>query len=73
LGMGLSMEESLVASTLNAAYAIGMASQVGSLERGKKADFVVLDGETPGIMAYHLGWRNIKEVYKMGQRFSSEV
>ena len=73
LGMALSMEESLVASTLNAAYAIGMASQVGSLERGKKADFVVLDGETPGIMAYHLGWRNIKEVYKMGQRFSSEV
>lgn len=73
LGMGLSMEESLVASTLNAAYAIGMASHVGSLERGKKADFVVLDGETPGIMAYHLGWRNIKEVYKMGQRFSSEV
>ncbi len=68
LGMGLSMEEALTASTLNAAYAIGMARQVGSLQRGKKADFVVLEGETPGIMAYHLGATNVKEVYKMGKK-----
>lgn len=68
LGMGLSMEEALTASTLNAAYAIGMARQVGSLQRGKKADFVVLEGETPGVMAYHLGATNVKEVYKMGKK-----
>ncbi|AFM21361.1 imidazolonepropionase [Acetomicrobium mobile DSM 13181] len=68
LGMGLSMEEALTASTLNAAYAIGMARQVGSLQRGKKADFVVLEGETPGVMAYHLGASNVKEVYKMGKK-----
>jgi len=68
LGMDLSMEEALTASTLNAAYAIGMARQVGSLQRGKKADFVVLEGETPGVMTYHLGASNVKEVYKMGKK-----
>ena len=73
LGMGLSVEEALVASTINAAYAIGMASLVGSLEKGKKADFVVLEGETPGVIAYHLGWFNVKEVYKMGQEVSLGV
>jgi len=68
LGMGLSMEEALTASTVNAAYAIGMGNLVGSLQRGKKADFVVLEGETPGVIAYHLGTSNVKEVYKMGKK-----
>jgi imidazolonepropionase len=40
--MGLSLEEALVASTLNAAYAIGLEREVGSLELGKRADLVVL-------------------------------
>lgn len=40
--MGLSLEEALVAATLNAAYSLDVHEDVGSLEAGKRADFVVL-------------------------------
>ena len=41
-GMGLSLEESLSAATLNAAYSLDLAGELGSLEVGKRADLVVL-------------------------------
>jgi imidazolonepropionase len=68
LNMHLSPEEALTGATLNAAYAIGRASQVGSLDRGKKADFLLLDGESPAILAYHAGVSPVSQVYKMGER-----
>jgi imidazolonepropionase len=40
--MGLSLEEALVAATLNAAYSLDLHAEVGSLEVGKRADLVVL-------------------------------
>jgi imidazolonepropionase len=40
--MGLSLEEALAASTLNAAYSLNVHAERGSLEAGKLADFVVL-------------------------------
>jgi len=67
MGMHLSPEEALVATTLNAAYAIGMAGSCGSLEPGKKADFLILDGETPAILAYHAGVSPVKAVYKRSE------
>ncbi|ROQ90227.1 imidazolonepropionase [Desulfosoma caldarium] len=68
LMMGLSVEEALVAATLNAAYAVGTAARVGSLDAGKQADFVVLDGETPAVIAYHAGVNPIVQVYKKGEK-----
>lgn len=64
LGMGLSMQEALVAATLNGAYAIGQGGRVGSLEVGKSADFLLLDGKSPAILAYHIGVSPVVEVYK---------
>jgi len=49
---GWSVREALLACTLNAAYVLGMASDVGSLEEGKRADVILLD--TP---AAHLPYR----------------
>ena len=66
--MNMSIEEALTASTLNAAYAINRAAKVGSLETGKQADFLVLDGETPATLAYHAGSTSILEVYKLAER-----
>ena len=43
--MGLSLEEAIAASTLNAAYALGLEGEAGSLEAGKRADLVVLRSE----------------------------
>ena len=66
MNMGMSPEEALTAATLNAAYSIGMADRVGSLEPGKQADFLILDGETPAVLAYHAGVSPVIAVYKKG-------
>jgi imidazolonepropionase len=66
MNMEMTPEEALTAATLNAAYAIGMADRVGSLEPGKQADFLILDGETPAILAYHAGVSPVIAVYKKG-------
>jgi len=67
LNMNLSVSEALVAATLNAAYAVGMAKEVGSLDVGKCADFLLLDGDSPAILPYHAGVSPVIEVYKRGE------
>jgi imidazolonepropionase len=67
LGMNLTPEEALTGATLNAAWAVGMEKEVGSLEPGKMADFIVLDGETPAVLAYASGVRPIRSVWKGGE------
>lgn len=42
-------------ASLNPARAIGMDDTIGSIEIGKRADFILMDGDI-----------NIKEVYKGG-------
>ncbi|KJR99695.1 MAG: imidazolonepropionase [Desulfobulbaceae bacterium BRH_c16a] len=68
LNMQLSPAEALTGATLNAAYGIGMADRVGSLDPGKQADFLLLDGETPAILAYHAGVSSIAYVYKKAKK-----
>lgn len=68
LNMMMTPAEALVGATLNAAYALGLADKVGSLDIGKQADFLILDGETPTIIAYHAGVSPVVEVYKKGRR-----
>ena len=41
--LGLSVEEAIAAATANAAHAAGVAHITGTLEVGKRADFLVLD------------------------------
>ena len=55
LDSGLSVEETLTAMTLNAAASLGLASEVGSLEPGKSADFVLLDAPDDRHLVYHWG------------------
>jgi len=68
LNMNMSPAEALTASTLNSAYAIGKAETTGSLEPGKLADFLLLDGESPAILAYHAGVNPVVDVYKRGEK-----
>lgn len=68
LNMNMTPAEALVAATLNAAYSIGLADRIGSLSPGKQADFLLLDGETPAIFAYHAGVSSVTAVYKKGSR-----
>ncbi len=69
--MGLTVEEALTAATLNAAYGLALADRAGSLEPGKQADFLLLDGETPAAIAYHAGGSVVAEVYKLGERVAT--
>jgi imidazolonepropionase len=66
LTMNLSISESLVAATLNAAYSVRMEKKVGSLDIGKFADF------RPAILAYHAGVSPVVEVYKRGELMFSQ-
>ncbi|MBV9265080.1 MAG: amidohydrolase family protein [Acidobacteriaceae bacterium] len=43
LRLGLSPEEAISASTINAAHAVGLGHSIGSLEAGKRADVLVLN------------------------------
>jgi len=70
LNMNMSPAEALVGATLNGAYAIDMAHKVGSLDVGKQADFLILEGESPAILAYHAGATSVVEVYKKGCKIS---
>ncbi len=47
--------EALVASTLNPAWVLGLQDRLGSLEPGKRADLVVLDGEDVRMVPYRPG------------------
>lgn len=66
MNMNMTVEEALVATTLNSAWSVGMQHKVGSLEKGKQADFLLLEGESPAILAYHAGVSPVIEVYKKG-------
>jgi imidazolonepropionase len=68
LQMGLTAAEALTATTLNGAYAIGLGAETGSLTAGKSADFLLLDGETPGILAFRTGISPVSAVFKRSVR-----
>ena len=51
----LTVEECLAGVTINAARALGLSAQVGSLEVGKSCDLAIWDIERPAELAYHIG------------------
>ncbi|HBY08445.1 MAG TPA: imidazolonepropionase [Chloroflexi bacterium] len=59
--------EALNASTINAAYAIKAADQVGSIEAGKQADLLILRTPDYRHLAYQFGENLVGTVIKKGQ------
>jgi imidazolonepropionase len=68
--MGLTQAQALVAATLNAAYAIGRADQIGSLDPGKQADILLLDVADYRQLGYRFGTNLVHTVIKKGQILS---
>ncbi len=64
--MGMLPSEAIVAATLNAAYAIGRGDEVGSLEKGKKADIVIYDVEDYREIPSRAGFNHAVLVVKEG-------
>jgi len=65
--MGLTPVEALVGVTINAACALGLGSEIGSIEPGKQADLVVWDVPTVEQLPYWLGGRLPRSVVKRGR------
>jgi imidazolonepropionase len=53
---GLTVEECLAGATRNAARALGLAGETGTLETGKWADLAIWDIERPAELVYRLGF-----------------
>jgi imidazolonepropionase len=62
----LTPHEALAGTTINAAHALGLHSEVGSLEVGKRADFVLWDIERPADLCYSIGFNPCRTVVKGG-------
>ena len=65
--LGLTPAEALTAATINAAHAVGLGREVGSLEVGKRADLLVLDVPDHRHLAYRIGGRVVEAVVKDGR------
>jgi imidazolonepropionase len=63
--MDMTLEESLVASTLNAAWSLDRADSVGSLEVGKLMDAVIVRGSLTELL--RVGTNTIRNVIKRGR------
>lgn len=66
VGMKMTPQETIMASTVGCAKALGL-KDVGSLERGKKADFIVLDVPSHKHVGYHFGINLVTHVIKKGK------
>ena len=67
LGMGLTVEETLTAMTLNAAASVREAGTRGTLEPGKRADVVLLDAPSLEHLVYHWGVNLVSDVLVAGE------
>jgi len=64
--MNMTPAEALTAATFNAACALGMQHTVGSLEKGKQADVLVLDCPSHKFLPYRVGVNLVSNVIKKG-------
>lgn len=62
--MSMTFEEALAATTINAAWSIGRAETVGSLDQGKQMDAVLVDGDAINLI--RVGAPAITAVIKRG-------
>lgn len=68
LQMKLTPEEAILAGTVNAAHALGRGHDRGSLEPGRRADFLVLEVGDYREWLYHFGVNLVGEVWIAGRR-----
>lgn len=67
---GMTSSEALAAATINSAKILNLENEIGSVEEGKKADILILEGNPIDDIA---ALRKIREVIKGGEVFNSEL
>lgn len=66
--MKMSAAEALAACTINAAHSLGRGATIGSLEAGKRADFVICDCADYRELAYWFGRSQVQSVFVGGEQ-----
>lgn len=64
--------ESINATTINAAFAIGLGETHGSIEIGKQADLIICDCEDYRQIAYEFGGNLVSRAFKAGNLVCNE-
>ena len=67
LHMKMTIEEIITALTINAAAAVGRSDRIGSIEKGKKADIIILEYPSIHFLPYHAGVNIVETVIKNGK------
>lgn len=65
--MKMTPAEAVTAATINAAYSLGRGDEIGSLEKSKRADFVIHDVSDYRELAYWFGIEHPWRVYASGR------
>jgi imidazolonepropionase len=65
--MKMTPAETITAATINAAYSLGRGDEVGSLEKGKRADFAIHDASDYRELPYWFGIEHPWRVYTGGK------
>jgi imidazolonepropionase len=65
--MKMAPAEAITAATINAAYSLGLGGEIGSLEPGKRADFVIHDCSDHRELGYFFGIEPAWAVYMDGR------
>ena len=63
----LTPQEALAGVTVNAARALGLQAQIGTLEVGKRADFALWDIARPADLSYAIGFNPCRGVVNAGR------
>ena len=65
--MGMSPAEAIAAATINAAWSLGLGDEIGTLEAGKIADFVIFDCCDYRELIYFFGIEQVRATYTGGR------
>jgi imidazolonepropionase len=69
--MKMTPAETITAATINAAWSLELGGEVGSLEPGKSADFVIHEASDYREIPYFLGTQRPMMVFVRGVRVSA--
>ncbi len=67
LKMQMTPAEAITAATFNAACAINQHNNIGSIEKGKQADIIILNIKNHQMLPYHFGINHVETVIKNGR------